>query len=184
MAPTFGQWHTGRVGFDTRQLKIVCCFILQSSVTPTCQCWLFSLVSFLSSFSFPVQLASFSHKTSSAFGHKYKVCKWFISVSVYYSPLSSFWDSVLSGKPSEMEINVAPILVLQHPLFQVVVIFDGHVPLTNLSEMLKYLVKNRTYLEWKSGDPKEQETFWSRLRETILAVSARCPPITSERNSP
>ena len=86
-------------------------------------------------------------------------------------------------KPVQMETNVFPIWKLQHLLFQIVVIFDGHAPSTNLSETLKYLVKNRTYLEWKSVDAEEQEAFWARLRETILAASSQHPLITIDEES-
>ena len=165
------------------------CLLLLSSLTPICYSGLFSFVSFFSYFSFPVQLSSFTHKTSSS---SYppslellcKLCKFYLCffiMPICYSPISFCWDQLISTKPVEMDITVAPVWKLQRLLFQVVVIFDGHVPSTNLSETLKYLVKNRTYLEWKSVNAEEQETFWARLRETILAASSRCPPITNDK---
>ena len=50
---------------------------------------------------------------------------------------------------------------------QIVIITEGSVPTSNLSKTLKFLVKTRTYLDWKN----DQENFWSRLRLSIARTT-------------
>ena len=176
-----GAWVGCWLGFESQQIKIVCCFSPLWYLSITVGFLVLSL-SFLT-FQSLVSIIRFLLLLLNSYVSCAWVNNWFISVSGCYSPLSPFWDLVISMKPVEMETNVFPNWKLQHLLFQIVVIFDGHAPSTNLSETLKYLVKNRTYLEWKSVDAEEQEAFWARLRETILAASSQHPLLTNDEES-
>lgn len=54
--------------------------------------------------------------------------------------------------------------------FQIVIVFEGGMPTSNLSKTLKYLIKSHTYLEWKKG---EEDMFWTRLKTALLNARSK-----------
>ncbi len=53
--------------------------------------------------------------------------------------------------------------------FQIVIVFENSIPSSGLSKTLRYVVKTKTYLEYKSSDEKD---FWPRLRRTLKQSAA------------
>ena len=54
-------------------------------------------------------------------------------------------------------------------IFQIVIVFENSIPSSGLNKTLRYVVKTKTYLEFKTSDDID---FWTRLRKTLTQESA------------
>jgi hypothetical protein len=52
----------------------------------------------------------------------------------------------------------------QGRLNRLIVVLPSSIPSANLNKTLRYILKTRTYLEWKIDNPN----FWTRLRAALI----------------